>query len=49
MAVGNVIPQGERRVLDLVGNNRIITAIVINYQRPLNFRGDTIVEVFGRR
>lgn len=49
VAVGNVIPQGERRVLDLVGNNRIITAVVINYQRPLNFRGDTIVEVFGRR
>lgn len=49
VAIGTLVPQGERRVLDLVGNNRIITAIVINYQRPLNFRGETIVEIFGRR
>jgi len=49
VAVGDLIPQGERRVLDLVGNNRIITSIVIDYRRPANFRGETIVEFLGRR
>lgn len=43
------VPQGGERVLDLVGNTRVVSSITLSYRRPINLQGDTIVEIWGRR
>jgi hypothetical protein len=44
------IPQGgTTREIDLRGGDRFITAVSLVYQKPVNWRGPTWVEVWGRR
>jgi len=48
--IRSVIPQGgSSRVIDLRFGKRYIREVSMVYRRPLNARGATVVQVWGRR
>ena len=50
LELGLVVPEvGTAPEIELVGNNRIVTAVVLTYRRPANVMSTTVVEVWGRR
>ena len=50
LELGLVVPEvGTAPEIELVGHNRIVTAVVLTYRRPANVMSTTVVEVWGRR
>ncbi len=44
------IPQGgQTRIIDLDGTDRNIRSVAFTYGKPINWRGSTYVELWGRR
>ena len=47
--IRETIPQGDTtRAIDLMGNNRIISSVILTYRRPVG-GGAVIIEVYGQR
>lgn len=50
LAIAAMVPPGdETREIDLAGNTRVVSEVVVSYRRPANLMADRTVEVWGRR